>query len=406
MACVADLIHEVNSIEGFVSEQTLGGANEAELRKAQAICIRAKVSALKDLTTASATRLQAAVNAVGWDNDEKTALSASIRSQLDVCSAAQQKGSAPRRCNQTCMNFELWPTESDWGIFDDPNTPWSVKFQRAKLRCKSIGLMLPSEKTRGRILEVLFLASGLPLERDAQFFKQLDNLTECLDPLQKENYPFTHLAQFPLMPKMMAEDAFKHAYPDEQPKCREFLMLDFDTKNVRKSSKAYKDTQGPVSLCVPKQSPSAAMHNMGHMMGQQLMPMVQMCMHNAFAHMMQQHGGGAGSASSHGGMQYGGGGMQLPAGAFPGMYGGGGMQWPAGAVPGMPGMPGGVGAPFIPPPRPPPFKPLALPVPEGASAPMPGDTTVRADKEMDAPALDDTKADEGDAAKDLVGHKP
>ena len=80
----------------------------------------------------------------------------------------------------------------------DGPTPWSLKFERAAVVCKNIGLALPSEKTRGRILEALLAANNVPLERDQAFFKLLARLGDALGPLRHEHRDAgTHIETFP-----------------------------------------------------------------------------------------------------------------------------------------------------------------------------------------------------------------
>ena len=89
----------------------------------------------------------------------------------------------------------------------DGPTPWSLKFERAVAVCKKIGLTLPSEKTRGRILEALLAANNVPLERDKAFFKLLVRLGEALGRLRQRDAG-THIEIFPPSPLDLPEDIF------------------------------------------------------------------------------------------------------------------------------------------------------------------------------------------------------
>ena len=119
----------------------------------------------------------------------------------------------------------------------DGPTPWSLKFERAATICKKIGLTLPSEKTRGRILEALLTANNMPLERDKDFFKLLDRLRDALGRLRHPDGS-KHIEIFPPSPLDLPDDIFARAYPNARPSMREFMALGEMSKDLRKSSSA------------------------------------------------------------------------------------------------------------------------------------------------------------------------
>ena len=129
----------------------------------------------------------------------------------------------------------------------DGPTPWSLKFERAATICKKIGLTLPSEKTRGRILEALLAANNMPLERDKGFFKLLERLRDALGRLRRADAS-EHIELFPSSPLDLPDDIFARAYPNARPSMREFMALGEMTKDLRKSSSAYKKAHEPLML--------------------------------------------------------------------------------------------------------------------------------------------------------------
>ena len=129
----------------------------------------------------------------------------------------------------------------------DGPTPWSLKFERAAAICKKIGLTLPSEKTRGRILEALLAANNMPLERDKDFFKLLERLRDALGRLRHPDGS-KHIEIFPPSPLDLPDDIFARAYPNARPSMREFMALGEMTKGLRKSSSAYKKAHEPLLL--------------------------------------------------------------------------------------------------------------------------------------------------------------
>ena len=107
----------------------------------------------------------------------------------------------------------------------DGATPWSLKFERVARICKNIGLVLPCEKTRGRILDALLAANNSPLDRDQAFFKQFERLSRTLYGLRTERVDTgKHIETFPQSPLDLPKDIFARAYPDAKPDTRDFLV--------------------------------------------------------------------------------------------------------------------------------------------------------------------------------------
>ena len=238
------LINEIASIPGFLNSSA-GVYDVAELRSSQATSLLARIKLLARMDLKVATRLKTALDEVDWTDDERKLLKGAvdeIASQTSLGAAAK----SGRRAQQRCPNFELFPTASEWVLLADDATPWSTKYHKIKSICKRIGLLLPAAPTRGRMLESMLLCTNMPIERDMGFFKQLDRLTETLDPLQKEpHYAAGHLVDFPNTPDALSKDHFELAYATEPPAKREFRELGGLTRDVRKSSNAYKKAIEP-----------------------------------------------------------------------------------------------------------------------------------------------------------------
>ncbi|CAK0836116.1 unnamed protein product [Prorocentrum cordatum] len=165
-------------------------------------------------------------------NLDSDAMSELMRAQATCISAKN------RRPNQKCSSFNLYLTDIEYTILADSMTPWSAKFASVKKRCLFIGLLLPSEKTKGHILECIYVANGLPLEKGKDWFAHLNNIKEALAPLGTVKYPFEFMTEFPLSPKDLPSETYKHAYETDPPSMKEYRELTFGT--VRQSSTAYK----------------------------------------------------------------------------------------------------------------------------------------------------------------------
>ena len=241
---VARLLAELDSIPRFLAESEKLTGNADELKIAQAVSMDAKIKNLKSLSLDEATIMKQSIRAVGWQGAEVDRLSSSVDDAVRRQADASKKA---RRDAQQCPTWELYPTQQDWEYMSDGPTPWSLKFERAATICKKIGLTLPSEKTRGRILEALLAANNVPLERDKDFFKLLERLRDALGRLLHPDGS-KHIEIFPSSPLDLPEKIFKRAYPDAGPSMREFMALGEGTKDLRRSSSAYKRAHEPLML--------------------------------------------------------------------------------------------------------------------------------------------------------------
>ena len=240
----ARLRAEFDSIPEFLAESEKLSSDVDALRSSQAISMDFKLKNLKSLSLDEATSMKQSIRAVGWTQAEADRLSSSVDDAVHRDAGARKK--ARRDCQQ-CPTWELYPTDDDWDYMSDGTRPWSLKFERAAIVCKQIGLTLPSEKTRGRILEALLAANNMPLERDKAFFKLLERLRDALGRLRRADAS-KHIELFPPSPLDLPDDIFARAYPNARPSMREFMALGEMTKGLRKSSSAYKKAHEPLLL--------------------------------------------------------------------------------------------------------------------------------------------------------------
>ena len=242
MATPAQIIEELKSMPTFVEQQKECGLDEtaiSELLRAQATCISAKMNSLTECDMKAATELCKAINGVGWESDT----TAKLAQQVNDIKSKLESGKPLKRSVQKCTTFNLYLTEKEYDALSDDQTPWSKKFAIVKRRCTMIGLVLPTEKTKGHILECIYVASGLPLEKGKHWFEHLAKIKEALAPLAHSKVPFEHVNELPLSPMDLDQVVSNHAYSgDERPSMKEYYDLTFGT--VRKSSTAWKSACG------------------------------------------------------------------------------------------------------------------------------------------------------------------
>jgi hypothetical protein len=282
MSSAAALKSEIAGIPAYLTQSAALVPNISVLKSAQAVTIGAKIQNLRALSMSDATALKHLIGEVGWSPDEN----ANLASLIDE---AVQKATMPavgRRASQRCPTWELYPTATEWKVLSDADTPWSVKFDRVKRICMRLRLFLPAEPTKGRILDSLLVASGLPTERDPEWFLRLKRLKMALDPLQHEKTsPGKTLDVYPTSPQDLPKELFDSAYPEEGPAFREFAELGGHTTDVRKSSKAFQRsksqchdplpirTDDPMKICQPTAAPEQTFASIAQSLGQATNPM-------------------------------------------------------------------------------------------------------------------------------------
>ncbi|CAK0853717.1 unnamed protein product [Prorocentrum cordatum] len=238
MSTPTKLIAELAKLPKFFEEQkqcNLDSDAMSELMRAQATCISAKIKSLIECDLRSATELTKAVHGVGWDK-ETTAKLATLVNEMK--NQLEDGNPNARRPNQKCSSFNMYLTDIEYTTLADSMTPWSAKFAVVKKRCFFIGLLLPSEKTKGHILECIYVANGLPLEKGKDWFAHLNNIKEALAPLGTVKYPFEFMTEFPLSPKDLPSETYKHAYETDPPSMKEYRELTFGTSQLALNKKS------------------------------------------------------------------------------------------------------------------------------------------------------------------------
>ncbi len=282
MATSDNLIAELEVLPLYMKESIALGINEVDLIASHAADLKEKIGNLTDCNMVNATRIQKAIKACSFDKATAKELALCINAAVTQLSIGT--GIAIARPQQKCMNFELYPTEADWTVISEPSTPWSAKYAVVVSLCRSLNLVLPSEKTRVRMVECMLLANNVPLERDQEFFRSKDKLSASLAPLQKEKaQKCHHLQEYPAEPKLLPTDLYAKVYKNGGPALREFSALTTSCKDFRRSSTAYKALVSSPGgqTCRPQISPHDQANVFAAALSQAIGPMFQ----NMFAGM-------------------------------------------------------------------------------------------------------------------------
>lgn len=297
------LLNEIQISPTLMHAQSAGGTAMVVISKGFCCDFAARINSLGDVTMEMAADLQHAINAAPFETDDLATLTAAIETARSSCSALQL--SPKKRCNQSCEAIELFPTWAEWAIIEDLATPYTAAFHVWKTVCRKVGLLLPHERTRARMVEATYAARNHdPACRDPQFFKHTGQLATVIADLANVAHPFAHTEFVAAEPGFMQQDAYDYAYPDpaHPPAMRQFPCMT-RTRQFRKSSTAYKLLGGTSVM-----QPACKGYGKGAAMG---------C-------------GGFGGAA---GWSWGGGAAWGGAGWFGG--GGGGMAWPWGQFDGV-----------------------------------------------------------------------
>ena len=128
MTLVEPLITELQTLPAYLDETRKLIGDISTLKEAQATTVAAKIQALGCIHMNDATRLKISIAKVGWTNEENKTLSKLVDEGVEKSDFASRKQS--KRGTQYCAHWEMYPASVDWRMFEDTDTPWSVKFER------------------------------------------------------------------------------------------------------------------------------------------------------------------------------------------------------------------------------------------------------------------------------------
>ncbi|CAE7455179.1 unnamed protein product [Symbiodinium sp. CCMP2592] len=192
---------------------------------------------LAKVTPSEATDLSRSIAAGPWNPEQKTELCQVLSDKL---AATGSSSPTEETKTQECPRFGAFLSQDDRRILADPSQSESQKLHQLASRCMKIGLVLPSESCKGRIL-ASGVAAGLDAQTASAFYAALTAFKKILK-RKREMIPGKtkfELAIYPDGPDQLPNH-FKECYATDpaEPLSIEQILKVSQVQALRKSSKA------------------------------------------------------------------------------------------------------------------------------------------------------------------------
>ena len=239
MASFTNLAAELRHIAKLATSQVEAAIPSNEIAECHYDVITKRLRLLKNGSYEDVTYLTKSINEVsplvGWTSQQKRALVMAATEALRPATRGAG-GAVLRKENQVCTTFELYLTADENAALRDPSKSDRAHIQVVKVRAQRLGLLCPSEATKGRMAQIInHLAHNGDLV-GASWMKLLRTLKDAFKPLAKHPWKFEHLATYPQDPSDLPKDIFGHSYTDDAPALTDIPNLECP-EFLRKSSK-------------------------------------------------------------------------------------------------------------------------------------------------------------------------
>ena len=249
--------------------------------------IKGNISKLAQLSPEEATSLSTCLRSGPWQDHHKTEISMLLSQKLANSSVAE----AGQSKTQDCLHFGAFLSKGDRDVLKEASNSESQKLDQLAARCWKIGLFLPNESTKGRIVTSA-VAAGLQVDSPQGFYEALKTFKRIMKKKREMTPGRTvfELSTYPDGPQHLP-DRLKESYttdPVEGLSMEEMMRMS-RVQTLRKSSKAL---QNSLAVAVPQSSSSTGQFG-GLLQGDQMQMLVGCLMHcaKAFAGADEDEGG-------------------------------------------------------------------------------------------------------------------
>ena len=246
MAHPANLMKELEHIEGWVTAQKAAGVDAQLIADSQAEVIRSKVRLLKPLEYDDATQLLDRVTHIGpicgWSSKQKMDIVVEINSKLQTHSS-RAGGATVRRANQDCTSFHLYLDADENTALRDPRTSDRAMVSILKKRALLIGLHCASEASKADVANIIRHLGRKGEMHPAAWEKLLGMVRTGFADLKKNPWKMEWVTKYPDDPDNLPETIYKHAYKQNPPAKQELEGIE-DVEFVRKNNAKWSATTG------------------------------------------------------------------------------------------------------------------------------------------------------------------
>ena len=207
--------------------------------------IKGNISKLAQLSPEEATSLSTCLRSGPWQDHHKTEISMLLSQKLANSSVAESGQSK----TQDCLHFGAFLSKGDRDVLKEASNSESQKLDQLAARCWKIGLFLPNESTKGRIV-TCEVAAGLQVDSAQAFYEALKTFKRIMKK-KREMVPgrtVFELSSYPDGPQHLP-DRLKESYTTDPAAglSMEEMMRMSRVQTLRKSSKALQNNLAPQS---------------------------------------------------------------------------------------------------------------------------------------------------------------
>ena len=282
------ILAECSRVEAFITAEVQKGVDERMLRKAQCASLVCMISSCNALTQPQITAIQAAIDHGEWCNDDKSKLLKALQTKSQQVAGARAMDRTGVKGQDCSQSFELYLTDADWRVIEDPKTPCVTKIATVQTRLKNINCTHANEQTKGRIARIIRykgVPGGASMTTD-EWYDLLKRVAQAIDKLKVTKLPKDAILAYPLDPRDLPEVLFQKAYAKECPAMKDVAELGACTAGLRKSHDSFKKSAAtsPQQLSLVQPSHAGTQNFMNALAQYFTGPMLQQAMQAATQH--------------------------------------------------------------------------------------------------------------------------
>ena len=294
MSTVQSYTTELQSIQNLITRQSSIIAND-DLHKLMSLQCEAfvqKLNTVAALDISGVDELTQIVQAGPWKDVHKQRLVLAFSTAL-VNVPATGKAKPTKRESQEITAFQNWAVQSEADVLQAFCISFQPKINTAVQMLKRLGLILPSEASKGHIMEVLlaacpeWLRTQTPISVREEYLKLKAAIGTAFKNVRNPG-PQGYIVQWPETPAELPQSQLEIMFGDQTP-------VVVCSSAALPGAKEYLAMRGNSSKVKPQVQPSADGGMAGGPMGNPMMVMFQQMHQCMMAHAAGSQGGGSSS---------------------------------------------------------------------------------------------------------------
>lgn len=224
MATVQIFKAELLAMQALLARQSaiVGSDDFDQLMTVQSEAFAHKVKTINGLDTQAIMELTEVVQQGIWKSQHKSRLCLALCNVLSDAPAGGTPNSLGKRKNQEITHFQNWAVQEEADILCSPDVAFTAKIAVAVRMMQRLGLILASEQSKGRIMQVL-LAACPEFMRSQSAASTRDNFLALKRKIQltfkntKEPGAMGYILDYPEFPDKLHSNQFQIIFNGKEP---------------------------------------------------------------------------------------------------------------------------------------------------------------------------------------------